>query len=253
MLKPGSVALVTGAARGLGAAIAIQLAKSGARVACVDRLPCDDTTRVIDSLNCVSKSFSCDITDAQLIADLVTKIETEFGGSPTNILVNCAGITRDNLLWKTTEMDWDDVLLTNLKAPYMLTQAVTKRMLKYQKERDVFLHGSVVNISSIVGKVGNMGQTNYAAAKAGLIGFTKAAAKDLAKSQIRVNCILPGFITTPMSLAVPEKILEKFRQEIPLGRMGEPEDIAEAVLFLSSMRSKYITGATLEVTGGLYM
>ena len=246
-----SVAIVTGAARGIGQATAVKLARHGAKVACVDVIPCDETLALI---GCESSAngFTCNVASSSELVELVANVEQNML-QPTNLLVNCAGITRDGWLWKQSESDWEAVMDINLKGPFLLTQHVAKRMMLYQKENNCNLNGSIVNISSIIGKVGNLGQSNYAASKAGLVGLTKSTAKDLAQSNIRVNAILPGFIETPMSEAVPEKVLEKFKEIIPLGHFGKPDDIAETVAFLCSPKSKYITGAAIEVTGGLYM
>jgi 17beta-estradiol 17-dehydrogenase/3alpha(17beta)-hydroxysteroid dehydrogenase (NAD+) len=288
-----SVAIVTGAASGIGQATAVLFARHGARVACVDLAPCTETLAQIarnvvaardtatdatadaDADTSQAAAFRCNISDAVAVRALVADVEATLH-APCDLLVNCAGITRDGWLWKTSESDWDAVLNTNLKGPFLLTQAVSARLLQLQSAAAVGSPssrtssssassssssassssggtGSVVNISSIIGKVGNMGQCNYAASKAGLVGFTKSAAKDLARSGIRVNAVLPGFIETPMSAAVPEKVLHKVRDSIPMQRLGQPEDIAEAALYLCSSRAKYVTGAVLEVTGGLYM
>lgn len=246
-----SVAIVTGVARGIGQATAVKLAQHGAKVACVDVISCDETLSLIKDGG-KAESFTCDIASPSEIKDLVLNVEKKMQ-QPANLLVNCAGVTRDGWLWKQSEEDWDTVLNINLKGPFLLTQSVSKRILAYQKEKNTILNGSIVNISSIIGKVGNLGQPNYAASKSGLIGLTKSSAKDLAKSRIRVNAILPGFIETPMSEAVPDKVLGKFKEMIPLGHFGEPGDIAETAAFLCSPNSKYITGASIEVTGGLYM
>ena len=250
----GRVALVTGAAQGIGRACAELLASNGAYVACVDLSSSKDTINTIGASN--GKEYIVDISKKEnvdvLINDITTKAQNNI---PPTICINAAGITRDGWLWKMSEKDYDDVLTTNLKAPFLLTQAVSKNIIQH-KNTNTFNHqeqASIINISSIIGKVGNLGQANYAASKAGLIGLTKSSAKDLARHGIRVNAILPGFITTPMALAVPEKILEKTRQQIPLGELGESRDIAEAALYLSGSQSKYVTGSVLEVTGGLYM
>jgi len=250
----GRVAIVTGAARGIGQATARLFAEHGAKVALVDLGPCDETIDLIKSRvsDSETQSHSCDIADPSQIESLVQNVEAAFG-TPCDTLVNCAGITRDGFLWKQTEEHWDAVLNTNLKGPFLLTQAVARRLLQEQADGQPPIEGAVVNISSIIGKVGNLGQTNYAASKAGLIGFTKSAAKDLARGGIRVNAILPGFIETPMSAAVPEKVMVQVRKQIPVGELGTSDDIAEAALFLASNKAKYVTGATLEVTGGLYM
>jgi 17beta-estradiol 17-dehydrogenase/3alpha(17beta)-hydroxysteroid dehydrogenase (NAD+) len=258
----GRTALVTGSARGIGAACVRLLAANGANVGCVDMSSSMDTITSVrqDAATTAPllSEYMVDITNKENVTDLVAQVTTDMGAAPT-LLVNCAGITRDGWLWKMEEDDYDMVLNTNLKAPFLLTQAVAKRIISESKlggsssgepRTDV---GSIVNISSIIGKVGNLGQTNYSAAKAGLIGMTKASAKDLARYGIRVNAILPGFIQTPMAAAVPEKILEKTRQQIPMGYLGEPSDIAEGVLYFCERRSKYVTGSVLEITGGLYM
>jgi len=171
----------------------------------------------------------------------------KFNGKSLDILVNNAGITKDSLLMKMTDEQFDDVINVNLKAVYIITQLFAKLAIDQQRPM------SIVNISSIVGKTGNLGQTNYSASKAGIIGFTKSAAKELARYNIRVNAVLPGFIKTPMTAKIPEKVISKFVERIPLGKMGDPEDIANAVNFLSSDLSSYMTGAQVEVTGGLDM
>ena len=255
----GRVALVTGAARGIGRASAKILASHGAHVACIDLSESTETVNSINDNGGTSSAYVVDITSKQSVEDLVHQIHQDTS-LHTSLLVNCAGITRDGFLWKLSEKDYDDVLSTNLKAPFLLTQAVAKNLIASRKlesgsrSNDVVVNvGSIVNISSIIGKTGNMGQSNYAAAKAGLLGLTKASAKDLAMHGIRVNAVLPGFINTPMAAAVPEKVLESVRQSIPFGYLGEPEDIAESVLYFCGRQSKYVTGSVLEVTGGLYM
>jgi 17beta-estradiol 17-dehydrogenase / 3alpha(17beta)-hydroxysteroid dehydrogenase (NAD+) / 3-oxoacyl-[acyl-carrier protein] reductase alpha subunit len=249
MLK-NSVAIVTGAASGIGRATAAALAARGARVAAVDLNPC------AADVPCEA-SFECNVAKPGAATQLLLDVETQFGEKPT-VLVNSAGITRDGWLWKLPEEDWDAVLDVNLKAPFLLTQAFARCYMENGASAGGTGAGrgggggaAVINISSIIAKVGNMGQSNYAASKAGLIGLTKSSAKDLAQSGIRVNAILPGFIETPMALAVPNKVLDSFKSQIPLGQLGKPEDIAEAAVFLAE--AEYITGATLEVTGGLYM
>jgi len=256
----GRTALVTGSAGGIGRAVVEILVKNGAHVACVDLTSSAATIKSITDNGITSSlmtEYQVDITSKSSVTDLVSQIKTDTGTS-TSLLINCAGITRDGWLWKMDETDYDAVLNTNLKAPFLLTQAVAKQFISEKKlgqqsSQQSSTGGSIVNISSIIGKVGNLGQTNYAAAKAGMIGMTKASAKDLAIHGIRVNTILPGFIQTPMAQAVPEKILEKTRQQIPMGFLGDPEDIAEGVLYLCGRSGKYVTGSVLEITGGLYM
>jgi len=240
----GRIAIVTGASRGIGRAVADTLASHGASVAMVDV----EEIQEKNERNMIS--YRRDVTLES--SGLIEEVARDMGDSPS-ILVNCAGITRDAFLWKMSEKNYDDVMNVNMKAPFFLTRDFAKRLMEHQKNIDREELGSIVNISSIIGKVGNMGQTNYAASKGGLISFTKSCAQDLARSRIRVNAILPGFIETPMAAAVPSKIIESMKQKIPMGYLGVPDDIAESVLFLASPKSKYITGACLEVTGGLYM
>ena len=239
-----AVAIVTGAASGIGRATAAALTAQGARVAAVDLNPCGE------DVSCEAR-FECNVARSGAATQLLLDVKAEFGGVSPTLLVNSAGITRDGWLWKTAEEDWDAVLDVNLKAPFLLTQAFARSYMENGGGAETGAGAAVINISSIIAKVGNMGQSNYAASKAGLIGLTKSSAKDLARSGIRVNAILPGFIETPMALAVPDKVLDTFKAQIPLGELGQPDDIAEAVVFLAE--AKYITGATLEVTGGLYM
>ncbi|KAK6057464.1 oxidoreductase, short chain dehydrogenase/reductase family protein [Cooperia oncophora] len=190
--------------------------------------------------------FSCDVSKSQEVARLhefVLKQNTK----PPNIVVNCAGITKDSTLLKMSEKNFDDVVAVNLKGVFLITQIFAKSAVSENTPL------SVINVSSIVGKVGNFGQCNYAATKAGVVAFGKTVGKELAKKGVRVNTVMPGFIRTPMTEAMPEKVLASICEGIPMGRMGEPEDIADATLFLASDMSKYMTGATLEVTGGLFM
>lgn len=248
----GKAAIVTGAASGIGRAVALKLSSEGANVACVDMTSSSETLKRMKN---EGLDIVCDVTNAERTTRLIADAEKGFDGKIPNILVNCAGITRDAFLWKQTESSWDDVQNVNLRAPFILTRAMSRRLLENDRRNESRgsekVLGSVVNVSSIIGKVGNMGQTNYAASKGGLISFTKAAAQDLARAGIRVNAILPGFIRTPMAEAVPEKILAETTKKIPLGYLGDPDDIASAALFLTTQ--SYITGACLEVTGGLYM
>lgn len=251
MLLQGRTAIVTGAARGIGRAIAEKLAfEGGANVAMVDVEEislCNESSTM--------RSYTYDVQSVQAIKNCLDEISEDHEGALPSILVNCAGITRDAFIWKMSEKSYDDVMNINMKAPFFLTREFSRRLLVEKSDHHHYREevGSIVNISSIIGKVGNMGQTNYASSKGGLIAFTKACAQDLAQSRIRVNAILPGFIETPMAQAVPKKIIESMKRKIPMGYLGEPDDVAESALFLASPKSKYITGACLEVTGGLYM
>lgn len=187
-----------------------------------------------------------DVSCSESIQKLVSKIKEEC--PIPEILVNCAGITRDTIMLNMTEAMFDDVIKINLKGTYLMTQAISKLMIENKIE-----NGSIVNISSISGKIGNFGQCNYAASKAGVEGFTKTVARELATYNIRCNAVMPGFIDTPMVKSVPEKVIEKIKKEIPLKRLGTPEEIADVCVFLGSNRSSYITGSIIQVSGGLFM
>ncbi len=240
------VALVTGASRGIGAGIAHHLAQAGATVVCISRsLPA--VKAVADGIiaeGLKAAAFACDITSAGDVAELVKQITTEF--SRLDILVNNAGITRDTLLMRMSENDWDTVLATNLKGAFNTTKAVTRPMMKQR-------WGRIINISSVVGLTGNAGQANYAASKAGLIGLTKSAAKELATRNITVNCIAPGYIETDMTAELKEEIKTELLKQIPIGRIGIITDVAGLVLFLASDQAAYITGQTYAVDGGMTM
>ncbi|XP_062619276.1 estradiol 17-beta-dehydrogenase 8-like [Saccostrea cucullata] len=192
------------------------------------------------------QKYPCDVSDSASVNDLVSKIRERYSSAP-HVAVNSAGITRDRTMMKLTEEDFDKVIDVNLKGTWLLNRAVGKAMLADK------VPGSIVNISSLVGKTGNIGQTNYAASKAGVIGLTKSMAKEMGKFNIRVNAVLPGFIETPMTDVVPEHLIQMTKMLIPLGRLGNPEEIANTCAFLASDKSSYITGATIEVTGGLFM
>lgn len=252
----GKRAVVTGGASGIGRATAEALLKAGASVTILDRNQ-TSVDKVVEEM----QSFADGAPPGSAIFGAAVDVSsTEMVSAywdqagPAHILCNCAGITKDGWLTRMDEATWDDVLNVNLKGTFLMTQAFARQQAAHSSEGDgLASEGSVVNISSIVGKMGNMGQSNYAASKAGVIGFTKSAAKELAASGVRVNVILPGFIATPMTEAVPDKVLAKIIPTIPAGRMGDPSDIADAALFLASERSKYMTGAVLEVAGGLAM
>lgn len=234
----GKIALVTGSARGIGRAIVDKLASEGAQMV----ISCDMGAATYEQSNVRHEILN--VTDRAAIAALVAKIEEEFGR--IDILVNNAGITKDALLVKMTEDQWDDVINVNLKGVFNVTQAVAPLMTKNK-------YGSIVTLSSVVGLYGNVGQTNYAATKGGVITMTQTWAKELVRkgAQVRANCVAPGFIETPMTADLPEKVIQMMVDKTPLARMGRPEDIANAVLFLASDEASYITGQTIAVTGGL--
>ncbi|VDI02256.1 17beta-estradiol 17-dehydrogenase / 3alpha(17beta)-hydroxysteroid dehydrogenase (NAD+) [Mytilus galloprovincialis] len=246
----GKLALVTGAGSGIGRAICQAFAKEGAMVAMAD-VNKDGVHQVHESLKSISEGnhqpFTVDVSSSASVATLMTDIRDRYMAVPT-IAVNSAGITRDTYMLKMKEEMWDEVINVNLKGTFLLNKAVSQAIVENKLSG-----GSIINLSSIVGKVGNVGQTNYGASKAGVIGFTKSAAKEVAKFNIRVNAILPGFIKTPMTEKVPEHLMQITQMLIPMTKLGEPEDIADACVFLASDKSRYITGATLEVSGGLFM
>lgn len=234
----GKIALVTGSARGIGRAIVEKFAAEGAQMV----ISCDMGAATYEQSNVRHEILN--VTDRAAVAALVAKIEEEFG--KIDILVNNAGITKDALLVKMTEDQWDDVINVNLKGVFNMTQAVAPVMTKNK-------YGSIVTLSSVVGLYGNVGQTNYAATKGGVITMTQTWAKELVRkgAQVRANCVAPGFIETPMTADLPEKVIQMMVDKTPLARMGRPEDIANAVLFLASDEASYITGQTIAVTGGL--
>jgi 3-oxoacyl-[acyl-carrier protein] reductase len=242
----GRVALVTGGGQGIGAEIAVQLAKAGAGVVVGDlrRDAAEAIAREIGGAGGRAIGTGLDVTRSDQVAEFVGAGVAEFGR--VDILVNNAGVIRDALLHNMTEEEFDDVVRVHLKGTFLCMQAATREM----RHRG---YGKVVNISSIAGKVGNIGQANYAAAKAGIVALTKTAAKELARHGICVNAIQPGFIETPMTRSVPEKVRDMKLAEVPLGRFGQPIDIARPAVFLASDDSDYMTGAVLEVTGGRYM
>ncbi|MDR2005951.1 MAG: 3-oxoacyl-[acyl-carrier-protein] reductase [Acidaminococcales bacterium] len=245
MLLEGKTALVTGGSRGIGRACAILLAQEGADVAvnyAGNRKAAEETCEIISSFGRRAAAFQADVADAAQVAEMSGAILREF--SHIDILVNNAGITRDNILMRMKDEEWAAVIETNLTGMYNCTKAVTKPMLKQK-------YGRIVNMTSVVGVNGNAGQANYAAAKAGVIGFTKAVAKELASRNITANAVAPGFIQTDMTAALSEKNKEEIAKTIPLGVLGQAEDVAQAVLFL--VTAKYITGQTLHVDGGMVM
>ena len=237
----GRTAFVTGSTRGIGRSIAETLHAAGANVAVVGRSK-ESADAVASAIGDRARGFACDITDSASLRRAITACETSLG--PIDILVNNAGITRDNLLIRLTEQDWGDVIAANLTAAFVSTQAVIKGMMKRR-------YGRIVNVASIVGITGNKGQANYAASKAGLIGFTKSVAKEYAGRGVLVNCVAPGFIDTDMTAALPEAARSALLEAIPLGRLGSPVDVAGAILFLASDLAAYVTGQTVIVDGGM--
>lgn len=247
MLLEGKVALVTGASRGIGKAIALLLAENGADVAvnfAGSTAAAEAVAAEIEKMGRKAILVQGDVSQTEVCAEMVDKVVKELGH--IDILVNNAGITRDTLLLRMKEEDWDAVLNTNLKGVFNCTKAAVKYMAKQRS-------GSIVNISSVVALIGNAGQANYAAAKAGILGFTRSVAKEMAGRGIRVNAVTPGFIKTDMTSVLSEKVVAAMEASIPLARLGEPEDIAKAVLFLVSDNAAYITGQTLHVDGGMVM
>lgn len=241
----GKVALVTGASRGIGAAIARRLASEGAAVAVNYAGRADAAAEVVASIEAAggqAKAFQADVSDSAACSALVAAVADEFGS--LDILVNNAGITRDGLLVRMSDEDWRAVLDTNLSGAFFATRAAGKIMMKARS-------GSIVTIASVVGLVGNAGQVNYAAAKAGLVGMTKAVARELASRNVRANAIAPGFIATEMTDALPQAARDAAAASIALGRFGSPEDIATAVAFLASDEAAYITGQVIAVDGGM--
>jgi 3-oxoacyl-[acyl-carrier protein] reductase len=240
------VAVVTGAGRGIGQAIALKLAAAGADIACVDlKLEfCAETVQKTQALGRKAWPFAANVSDAANVEAVAEQILTATG--KVDILVNNAGITKDGLLMRMSEADWDAVLDINLKGTFLFTKAFSRSLLKQRS-------GRIVNIASVIGLIGNAGQCNYGASKAGVIGFTKSAARELASRGITVNAIAPGFIETAMTAKLGPEAREALSKQIPLGSLGQPDDVANAVLFLASPAARYITGQVLSVDGGMAM
>ena len=240
-------AVVTGATRGIGREIAFTLAENGANVAINYRTLNEDVERLIEELKSYGTNIvavKCDISDEEEVKNFIAESKKQLGS--IDILINNAGITKDGLLMRMKEKDFSDVLDVNLKGTFITTREAASIMMKQR-------HGKIINISSVVGVIGNAGQCNYAASKAGVIGISKSVARELASRNITVNVVAPGFINTDMTGVLPEKVKESMLQGIPLKRIGEPKDIANAVLFLASDLSNYITGQVINVDGGMVM
>ena len=238
------VAIVTGASRGIGRSVAQEISKSGAHVVCVSRSE-DDLLKISKKLNdeaFSSSSFVCDVSNSNDFKKLIDDTVSKF--NQVDILVNNAGITKDNLIMRMSESDWNTVIDVNLKGVFNGIKAVSRQMMKQK-------YGRIINISSIVGLIGNPGQANYAASKAGVIGLGKAVSKELASRNITVNTIAPGYIETDMVEDIQETVKDNLFKQIPLGRIGKPSDIATAVLYLASDEAGYITGQTLTIDGGM--
>jgi 3-oxoacyl-[acyl-carrier protein] reductase len=241
------VAVVTGAGRGIGHAIAVRLASEGARIASVSRTEAN-AQKTADEINAIRpdavRAYAVDVSDHQAVQDAGARIREDF--ERVDVLVNNAGVTRDGLTMRMSVDDWDTVLDTNLKGAFSFVQALQRSMIRQRS-------GRIINISSVIGLIGNAGQANYAASKAGLIGFTKSLARELASRGITVNALAPGLIETDMTSVLSDEIRKTILGKIPLGALGQPDDIAAAVAFLASAEAKYITGQVLAVDGGMVM
>ncbi len=240
------IAVVTGAGRGIGRAIALKFAAEGADVVCVSRTQ-ENSEKVAAEIRALGRkawAHAVDVADATAVNAAAGKILAECG--KVDILVNNAGVTRDNLLMRMSDADWDAVLNTNLKGAFLVTKAFSRAMIKQRS-------GRIINVASVIGLIGNAGQSNYAASKAGLIGFTKSVARELASRGITVNVLAPGFIETDMTAVLKEELRAGVLKQIPLGSFGQPDDIASAAVFLASPAARYITGQVLAVDGGMVM
>ena len=242
----GKVALVTGASRGIGQAIALALGAAGARVAgtATTESGAEAIGRRLGEAGVEGRGYALDVTQPEAASALLERVQTDLGD--VAILVNNAGITRDNLVMRMRDEDWDSVMSTNLRAVFTLSKLVIRPMMKSR-------WGRIINITSVVGHLGNGGQTNYAAAKAGLTGFSKSLAREVGSRHITVNCVAPGFIDTDMTRSLTDAQREGLLGQVPLGRFGLPEEVAQAVVFLASDGAAYVTGSTLHVNGGMLM
>jgi 3-oxoacyl-[acyl-carrier protein] reductase len=240
------VALVTGAARGLGQAISVKLAEAGADVALCDLKAewLEETAAKVKAIGRRAECYGVNVAEGESVTAGIKAVEKDFG--KIDVLVNNAGITKDGLIIRMSEADWDAVLNVNLKGTFLCTKAVMRGMMKQRS-------GTIVNIASVIGLMGNAGQANYAASKGGVIAFSKTVAKELASRNVRCNAVAPGFIRTAMTDALDEEVQNKMKEIIPLSRFGEPEDVANVVLFLASDASAYVTGQVISTCGGMVM
>ncbi|MDB4822427.1 3-oxoacyl-ACP reductase FabG [Candidatus Pseudothioglobus singularis] len=241
----GKLVLVTGASRGIGKAIALTLGEAGATVigTATTESGADNVSKVFADTKISGKGMKLDVTDNEQISNLVKIISEDFGS--VDILVNNAGITRDNILLRMKEDEWEDIINTNLSSIYKMSKSVLRGMIKKRS-------GRIISITSVVGAMGNAGQTNYGAAKAGIIGFTKSLAREVGVRGVTVNAIAPGFIETDMTDSLPDDQKEALAAQIPMGRLGTADEVAQAVLFLAGKSGSYITGQTIHVNGGMY-
>ena len=241
----GKIVLITGASRGIGKAIALTLGEAGATVVgtATTESGADNISKVFADNNISGKGIKLNVTNNEQISSLVKIVNEDFG--PIDILINNAGITRDNILLRMKEDEWDDIINTNLSSIYKMSKSVLRGMIKNRS-------GRIISITSVVGVMGNAGQSNYAAAKAGMIGFTKSLAREVGTRNITVNAIAPGFIETDMTDKLPDNQKEALVSQIPMGRLGTADEVAQAVLFLAGDGGSYITGQTLHVNGGMY-
>jgi len=245
-LLSGKTAIITGASRGIGRAIAKTFAENGANVAFTflsSVVKAQELEKELSAFGVKVKGYQSDAANTKACEELVTAVVAEFG--TVDVLVNNAGITRDNLLMRMSETQWDEVMSANLKSVFNLTKAIQRPMLKARK-------GSIINMTSVVGIEGNAGQANYAASKAGIIGFSKSVAQELGSRNIRCNAVAPGFISTEMTAALDQKVIDAYLEDIPLKRTGTPEEVANLVLYLASDLSSYITGQVIPICGGLH-
>lgn len=246
MILENKIALVTGASRGIGQAIALKLGQLGARVVgtATTESGVAGINQYLERAGIQGSGVILNVNDAEQINQVIKIIREKFG--EVEILVNNAGITRDNLLVRMKDEEWDEIMETDLKSVFRLSRAVLRAMMKAR-------YGRIINISSVVGAMGNMGQTNYAAAKAGIFGFSKSLAREVGSRNITVNCVAPGFIDTDMTRSLADEFQQNLIQHVPLGRLGRPEEVASAVAFLASSAAGYVTGTILHVNGGMYM
>ena len=241
----GKLVLVTGASRGIGKAIALTLGRAGATVigTATTESGSDNISKIFADNKVSGKGIKLNVTDNEQIASLIKSVNEDFGS--IDILINNAGITRDNILLRMKEDEWEDIINTNLSSLYRMSKSVLRGMIKKRS-------GRIISITSVVGAMGNAGQSNYAAAKAGMIGFTKSLAREVGVRGITVNAVAPGFIETDMTSNLPDEQKEALASQIPMGRLGTPDEVANAVLFLAGDSGSYITGQTLHVNGGMY-